>query len=342
MKTWAVCLSSRVDFDESGRFAGLTSDPRVAQSQRVKLAGQGFTTSPGYTGASNYWAVRGLEDARAVLVNGPQFGFSTPGYVYGIDLHGGDFNVVGYVHAGRYPQRVAGHDPRLPVPGDGRFDWASLRPYSDNFTIMEAWVRRLLADILKDDVGEEMFHLYSATNYPHGPLGPSIPNPPGVKALVRNLDSLAADEKPDYEFFNGVEPAQLLRGALVASVAELEKAQGEDQSAWALESHPMRWKPYNFRGAPQASESSGHKLPGYLNRGSENNQFVATGEGIVAKDVIPPGQSGFVGNDAKASAHYSDQMSLYTDYGYKEVPFTLEEVKAAAVSSVSLRLRLVN
>jgi penicillin amidase len=30
---------------------------------------------------------------------------------------------IGYFHGGRYPQRAAGHDNRLPVTGDGRMDW---------------------------------------------------------------------------------------------------------------------------------------------------------------------------------------------------------------------------
>jgi acyl-homoserine lactone acylase PvdQ len=36
-----------------------------------------------------------------------------------------DANDVGYLHAGLYPVRDAGHDPDLPVWGDGRFEWAS-------------------------------------------------------------------------------------------------------------------------------------------------------------------------------------------------------------------------
>ena len=360
---------------------------------------------------------------------------------------------IGYVHAGRYPQRAAGHDPRLPAPGKGDYDWHSLRPYSDNPTVrnpaqgyianwnnrpradwistdlwtytwgradrarilfdalearrggtvadidgvnreisfadvnapfllpylfdawqgaeldgepgdalallrewdgnwvvngegdygpanalMEAWLRLLLKAVIEDDVGPEMFHLYAATNYPSGPLGPSIPNPPGVKVLLRNLDSLAAGREPDHDFFNGVDAAEVLREGFAAAVAELAASQGADPAAWHISAHPMQWKPYNFRGVPQASESLVHELPGYLHRGSENNLFVATGQGIVARDVVPPGQSGFVGPGG-ASAHLADQMGLYADFEYKDVPFTLEQVKRISVSERTLMIR---
>jgi penicillin amidase len=359
---------------------------------------------------------------------------------------------IGYVHAGRYPQRVPGHDPRLPVPGDGRYDWIGLRPYSDNPAVrnpeqgyianwnnrpradwistdlwtytwsradrarilfdaiearrgagvadvksvnkeisfadvsapfllpylfdafedkvpggvvadavalmqswtrqwlvdehgnygpanalMEGWVRRLLEAVLKDDVGEDQFHLYAATNYPYKPLGPSIPNPPGVKVVQRNLDCLASECQPDHDFFNGKDPGELIRQTFEAAVVSLAEAQGGDSSAWVIKAYPMQWKPYNFRGVPQASESRVAELPGYHNRGSENNLFVATGEGIEARDVIPPGQSGFVGASG-GSPHLQDQLPLYAKFGYKAVPFTRQAVKAAAVEVATLQL----
>ena len=269
---------ARVVLDDNGQFAGLTSDPALERMHKERLAQQGFSHHPEYMGASNYWSVQGLRDAKAALLNGPQFGFSAPGYVYGIGLHGGDFNAVGntllalpallfahnnhiawgstagisdqsdefalqlkpedpslyrhndswqpfeswqeiigvkgaeavtvtarrsvqgmvllhdpekgmawararawegfevdtlmawiflatdknldaarqrvaamatniniytmdrqgslgYVHAGRYPLRAQGHDPRLPVPGSGEWDWRGMRPYADNPTV---------------------------------------------------------------------------------------------------------------------------------------------------------------------------------------------------------------
>lgn len=39
---------------------------------------------------------------------------------------------IGYVHTGKYPERRAGHDLRLPVPGTGEMDWKGLLPFSSN------------------------------------------------------------------------------------------------------------------------------------------------------------------------------------------------------------------
>lgn len=37
---------------------------------------------------------------------------------------------IGYWHCGRVPMRASGHDPRLPVPGTGEYDWRGFLPFS--------------------------------------------------------------------------------------------------------------------------------------------------------------------------------------------------------------------
>lgn len=592
----------RVVLAANGRFNGITNTEAKQAESRRRIAAHGFSHNPEFTGASNYWAATDLEDAAGALVNGPQFGFGVPSYVYGIGLHGGDFNVVGntllalpsllfahnnhiawgstagisdqtdeyllnlnpdnpeqyrqgegwatfdswtetinvkggqtiiatarrsahgmvqlhqpdknaawsrarsweggeldtlmawvflatdknldaaherigamatninmytmdkdgglgYVHSGRYPKRAAGHDPRLPAAGDGQWNWQDLRPYTDNPTVrnpeqgyianwnnrpaadwvssdlwsytwsradraslifdalerdpdtdakhtiadirdinsavtfadvnapyvlpplfdawegmetteqtaaalaalqnwdrqwpvtsegyygpmpalMEVWLRTLLVNVFADDSGEEFFHLYSATNYPNNPLGPSMGTPPGIKALVRNLDRMGGEDwgESDYDFFNGVEPAAILRSSFVQALENLVAEQGPDATRWTLKAHPMQWTPFNFRGVPQARETAVYTLPGYMNRGSENNLFVATGQGINAWDVIPPGQSGFATPEGERVPETGNQMKLYADFGYKEVPFDVEKVRAAAVSTKVLTL----
>ncbi|EJD6539738.1 penicillin acylase family protein [Providencia rettgeri] len=39
---------------------------------------------------------------------------------------------IGYVHTGHYPDRQANHDPRLPVPGTGDWDWKGMQPFENN------------------------------------------------------------------------------------------------------------------------------------------------------------------------------------------------------------------
>ncbi len=583
-------------FDDNGRFAGLSDDTAGRGLFAQFVASRGFDSHPEFMPASNFWAMTALSDANAALLNGPQFGFGTPSYVYGIGLHGGDFNVVGntllalpsllfahnnelawgstagisdqtdefwlqlnpdnpeqyrylgewrdferwseniarrdadpitvtarraaqgmvqavdvdrgvawvrarawegkavddlmawiwlstdqslaaaeariagkatninmytmdktgnlgYVHSGKYPHRAPSHDPRLPAPGDGSQDWLGLRDYSDNpkmrdhqqgyvvnwnnrpaadwvssdlwsYTwsradrmhilldelrsmkggsvddlvaintrstfedvnyryllpplleaveespltsahrealdllvdwdkswvadsagnygpanaIMEAWVRNLHRHVFLDDVGEDSFHWFAATNYPNQTLGASLGTPVGVRVLTHLMDQIDAQESPAYDFFNGESPGQALLVSFVAAVDQLKSTQGDAIKTWRLTAAPMQWLPVNFRGVPQASENNTFSTMSYQNRGTENNVFVATGEGIVGRDVIPPGQGGHFNADGSPGAHFDDQFELYNTFGYKSLPFTEYEVKAAAATVVDIAI----
>ena len=225
---------------------------------------------------------------------------------------------------------LASWDNQWQLQNDGR--------YGPEAALLETWLRLLLEMTIRDDVGDNFFYLFSATNYPHGPLGASLGTPPGIKALVRNLDGLATGRrtKVDYDFFNAIDPAQVLRHSFITALATLAAEQGPNMGGWRLQPHPMVWKPYNFRGVPQSRPDAGRELPAYMNRGSENNLFVADGQTIQAWDVIPPGQSGFIDPQGQSSEHSGDQMKLFAQFAYKPVPFTVSEVKAMAVSSQHL------
>jgi penicillin amidase len=45
-------------------------------------------------------------------------------------MYADDRGHIAYWHTGRIPVRVPGHDPRLPVPGDGSYDWRGFLPPS--------------------------------------------------------------------------------------------------------------------------------------------------------------------------------------------------------------------
>ena len=92
----------------------------------------------------------------------------------------------------------------------------------------------------------------------------------------------------DYDFFNGSDPAQVLRDSFILALDTLSAEQGPEPAQWRLQVHPMTWKPFNFRGVPQSRPAAAVELPAYMNRGSENNLFVARGDTIQAWDVIPP------------------------------------------------------
>ncbi|MBL4673985.1 MAG: indoleacetamide hydrolase [Arenicella sp.] len=197
--------------------------------------------------------------------------------------------------------------------------------------IVESWTKRLFENVFKDDIGEDKYALYAATNNPNKPLGPSMGSSVGSKVILRNLTSLESGTN-DYDFFNGETPAKVLSRSFIETIEALIAEHGSDTSTWTLAAAPMTWKPYNFRGVPQASEDRLVSLPAYMNRGSENNFFVAKDGRFVAFDVNPPGQSGFVAADGTAAKHSEDQVDLYSTYGTKVLPFTIEEIKAAAVT----------
>ncbi|MEQ8514067.1 MAG: penicillin acylase family protein [Chromatocurvus sp.] len=212
-------------------------------------------------------------------------------------------------------------------PGeDGRYPAASL--------LVERWLRHLLQTVFLDDIGERSFHLYAATNNPNNALGASMGTAPGVRILIRSLDADAGGTEVEYDFFNGESPYAVLRHTFSAAVEQVAAAT-DGRAERSLMPHPMRWRPYNFRGVPQASESVSFTLPAYMNRGSENNIFIARDDGIIAYDVNPPGQSG----DRSAhggSRHTADQMMVFRDWGYRRIPFSRDEVERAAVSESRL------
>lgn len=595
----ATTATRRVAIDQHGRFAGVTDQPAVADKFKALLAERGFSYSPEFAPASNYWATDDSKtsDAHGVVVNGPQFGWGAPSYVYGIGLHGGDFDLagntllalpsilfahnnqiswgstaglsdqvdvfvetlnpanpeqylhngsyrdfeqwqeqitvkggetititarrsvhgmvvehnpeqglawsrarsweggelaslfgwvelskasdldqaqqaisqvttninfyytdtagnIGYTHGGRYPARHPQQDPRLPTPGSGEFDWQGMRPYSDNPTVrnpaqgyltnwnnrpsrgwassdlwnlswsaservalinreieakaqlsvdevwavnaavsdaeltlpfiqhhliaalaatagdaashsalsllenwsgnwtldadgdygaepalMQTWIDLLLAQVFADDVGDLLHPWYANNATFHHPQGPSAHPAVGSKIIVRTLDMLARGEQPDYDFFNGQPPAELLASTFGEAVAKLADEFGSNTGNWRLSAAPMVWRPVNFRGVPQAAPEAETQLPGYMNRGTENNLFIARGDHFEAYDVIPPGQSGQIGQDGEFNPHYSDQMSLFSGYKYKAIPFSRREVAASATTTRVLERR---
>ena len=367
---------------------------------------------------------------------------------------------LGYVHSGRYPQRAAGHDPRLPAIGDGPMDWQGMRPYDDNPkvrqpdsgfivnwnnrpsadwissdlwsytwspadrvhilidelngvlgsavadvvdintrssfedvnhrylmplledaridsvkgnpddarvsratdaidllvawdrswhvnrdgfygpapTLMEAFVEELQRQVFLDDVGEEEYYRFAATNYPSKPLGASWGTSVAMRALIKWLEDVRVGETPQFDLLNGESITSVVSKSLLLALDKLDREQGADMASWRRAAAPMEWTPFNFRGVPQADSDSVLSLPGYQNRGSENNVFVATGEGIEARDVIPGGQGGHRLSSGVLGAHFDDQFDLYQQFKYKPVPFEREDIETLAVSQTVIPL----
>ncbi len=116
--------SNRVAVNESGQYQGITDSQKVSSEFKELLGKNGFASSPEFSPASNYWAVSKAKtsNAKGVLVNGPQFGWSLPSYVNGIGLHGGDFDVVGNTLLGL---------PALLFAHNNKIAWGSTAGLSD-------------------------------------------------------------------------------------------------------------------------------------------------------------------------------------------------------------------
>jgi hypothetical protein len=82
---------------------------------------------------------------------------------------------------------------------------------------------------------------------------------------------------------------------------------------------------YVAQGAPPAAYA---RHP-YMNRGTYNQIAEMLAEGLPnAKNVIPPGQSGFVAFPGIANPHVFDQVALYASWTYKPMLFAREAVEA--------------
>lgn len=94
----------------------------------AQFAESGQPGIAGFPTTSNMWIVGRdhAKDARAILLNGPQFGWWNPAYTYGIGLHGAGFDVVGNTPFA-YPSILFGHNAHV--------TWGSTAGFGDDVDI---------------------------------------------------------------------------------------------------------------------------------------------------------------------------------------------------------------
>nr|P07941.1 RecName: Full=Penicillin G acylase; AltName: Full=Penicillin G amidase; AltName: Full=Penicillin amidohydrolase; Contains: RecName: Full=Penicillin G acylase subunit alpha; Contains: RecName: Full=Penicillin G acylase subunit beta; Flags: Precursor [Kluyvera cryocrescens]AAA25047.1 penicillin acylase prepropeptide (EC 3.5.1.11) [Kluyvera cryocrescens] len=103
----------------------------TAIKNRETIAAQfanGANGLAGYPTTSNMWVIgkNKAQDAKAIMVNGPQFGWYAPAYTYGIGLHGAGYDVTGNTPFA-YPGLVFGHN--------GTISWGSTAGFGDDVDI---------------------------------------------------------------------------------------------------------------------------------------------------------------------------------------------------------------
>ena len=82
--------------DKDARYFDGSEEEAEAYRAR-ELASTGLSGPAGYPSASNIWIVgkNKAKGVNGVLLNGPQFGWITPSYVYNVGLHGAGYDLVG-------------------------------------------------------------------------------------------------------------------------------------------------------------------------------------------------------------------------------------------------------
>lgn len=101
-----------ISSDDWDKAAGMTDDkaPDLLSGQALALANPPNAADSGEA-FSNIVIVgrKKAEGALSILMNGPQFGWYTPSYVYSVGLHGAGFDLVGNTPYG-YPVVLFGHN----------------------------------------------------------------------------------------------------------------------------------------------------------------------------------------------------------------------------------------
>ena len=202
--------------------------------------------------------------------------------------------------------------------------------------VMHQWLTIMLEKTLKDDVGDRFFYFYASPGYATEPMTASVNVSPGARVLFNALQGDEAGVPQVYDFFNGRDKDALIRKALTETRSALSNRFGGDSDQWLLPVARQIFRGYNFYGIPQTTPEHAKAAYINLNRGSENNVVVMTDKGISSKDVVAPGQSGFIAPDGTEHKHFNDQMTLYENFRYKNLPFTEREVKKAAKSTIVL------
>lgn len=233
--------------------------------------------------------------------------------------------------AHRVRENLAGWNwQSVDADADGHYDDAAA-------TVMRKWVPLLLARVLADDLPAEVFAGLSSAGYP-GESHAVSPRPAaGLKLVYNAMLGDQAGVRQTFDLFNGEAPASVLKETFLAAVSALEAHFGRDLATWKTPVATHLFRAQNFLGIPQASADEAIQLAPFMNRGTENNLVVfKNGKAVSLCTVAPPGQSGFIDPQGKASPHYSDQLALYKAFDCKEEHLDPAAVRADAKSSRKL------
>ncbi len=105
----------------------------------------------------------------------------------------------------------------------------------------------------------------------------------------------------------------------------------------------LTFRANNFFGVPQAAAEETRHQAEYQNRGTENDMIVfsptTSDRPVLARDVVAPGQSGFIAPDGTVDKHYEDQLKMYENFGRKSLWLTKQDVEAHKESQEVLHVQ---
>jgi acyl-homoserine lactone acylase PvdQ len=229
------------------------------------------------------------------------------------------------------------------MDGDGAYDAVGL-------TLLINWLEVARETIIADDIGDwdrQVAPLYD------------------ISVLYRAIQGSAAGLPMTHDWFNGKDRDTVLRQTVARTVDELSEEFGSpDMATWKT---PIFWRYYDREAVgkhpdkPQASsqhitrdEFSGWHgsmaatlglIPAFVPmNGSErwNGLLEISTDRQVAYDASPVGgQSQFINLAGEGNSHIGDQLMLHVNFQFKEVPLTLEGIKASAESVTTLEVPVI-
>jgi penicillin amidase len=195
--------------------------------------------------------------------------------------------------------------------------WPSVDATYDDpgLTIFDEWYDRIFEEVFDDDIP------------PYPPIGPVHREFARVwpSTIIHVFNGPEASLPLSYDYLNGEDRDEVIVRVLKDAVLALKGELGPDMETWLT---PVRiWWPDQLGALPRAPMH-------YMNRGTYNHIVEMPrhkwwhrfwNPAPYAYNVIPPGQSGFMGYDKEWNIVYSphayDQLALYETWTYKPMRY---------------------
>ncbi len=192
--------------------------------------------------------------------------------------------------------------------------------------VFDNWWENLIPDLFSDSLGE-----FAKMSW----------NGLGASLVLRVLKKEEVGGLPlHHDFLNGRDTREIMAGSMKKAVARIKEKCGNDSSKWLQKVIDFDLTLRMSRLGELPYSSSEKLILPSQNRGSVVQIVEASKIWIKGVDAMPPGESGFVSKDGKASSHLKDQLNLYIDRKYKDMLFYPEDVQHHTESEKVLEVKI--